>query len=400
MRLDFNDILFAFSDGLDCVELGLSGETNHHSKRVAYMASRMGKVSNMNPQHITDLAGCALLHDNALTEYLLEEYSVKPRNGDDGRKLCSHCIIGEKNIKNIPFHSDVNEYILYHHENANGTGPFQKTSEETPIGAQIIHLADTLDLCFQLDQITEEKWDNIKKYLEKQTKQEFSEQVVGFFMSAFSYEKLKLLSRENLMDALAEEFPEDSREYSDSQIFDFCNMFAMIIDYKSEFTSRHSLGIAQKAQAMGEYYGYGKETLTKLYFTGAVHDIGKLTVETEVLEKPDKLTQREYQHIKNHAMGTYAILSQIRGIDEMVGWASFHHEKLNGSGYPFGLTGDKLGNMERLMACLDIYQALTEERPYRESMPHNKAMEILKSMAEKGEVDGKILLDMDIAFGK
>ena len=80
-------------------------------------------------------------------------------------------------------------------------------------------------------------------------------------------------------------------------------------------------------------------------------------------------------------------------------WASHHHEKLNGTGYPFHLTGDVLSHEERLMTCCDIYQALAEERIYKEAYPHDKIIHIMKIAVEKGEIDGSIVNDIDKVFG-
>ena len=88
----------------------------------------------------------------------------------------------------------------------------------------------------------------------------------------------------------------------------------------------------------------------------------------------------------------------INGFEEITKWASNHHEKLDGSGYPEGLVAKDLDFNSRLITCLDIYQALREDRPYRKSMDHNKAMEILKSMAEAGQLDHIIVDDINSVF--
>ena len=95
--------------------------------------------------------------------------------------------------------------------------------------------------------------------------------------------------------------------------------------------------------------------------------------------------------MKNHAEVTYYILSQINDFEDIRDWASYHHEKLDGSGYPFGKKGDELTTNERIMACVDIYQALTEKRPYKDGMSHEKACEILGDMAVKGWIDRDIV---------
>ena len=82
---------------------------------------------------------------------------------------------------------------------------------------------------------------------------------------------------------------------------------------------------------------------------------------------------------------------RIDDFEEIRDWAALHHEKLNGKGYPFGKTADELNEPERIMACIDIYQALTEDRPYKKGLSHDKACEILDDMAQKGFVDSNYL---------
>ena len=85
--------------------------------------------------------------------------------------------------------------------------------------------------------------------------------------------------------------------------------------------------------------------------------------------------------------------------EEIQSWAALHHEKLNGKGYPFQMTGKDLNKQERLLCCIDIYQALTESRPYKDGFNHAKTMDIMNSMVAKGEIDKDITHDLDVCFG-
>ena len=137
-------------------------------------------------------------------------------------------------------------------------------------------------------------------------------------------------------------------------------------------------------------------------------DIGDITITgiensytaigNDILEKPDRLTDEEFDTMKHHASYTYRILSDIDDFDEIRDWAAFHHERLDGTGYPFGKSADELNECERIMACVDIYQALTESRPYKKGMTHEKAIGILEDMAQKGWLDKNIVLKTDECF--
>ena len=147
MTLDVLGLLAACSYALDCVEAELVHVTNNHSKRVAYMSVCIAKQMGIQEESLQDLAVCALLHDNALTQYIQEELHNDISQiavTQEVPKLGAHCIWGEKNVAELPFHTDVSDVILYHHENADGSGPFGKKWDEIPLFSRIIHLCDLL----------------------------------------------------------------------------------------------------------------------------------------------------------------------------------------------------------------------------------------------------------------
>lgn len=402
MKIDFSDLLYAFSYGLDCVENQVVQVEANHGKRVAWLCVLLGRALEMENEDLVDLAGCAVLHDNALTEYIREERRNNREPGAElvGKKLGAHCVMGERNMKMLPFFEKWEGAVLYHHEEADGSGPFGKTAEETPLFAQLIHLSDSLDALFRLSSVNQEKYERICTYVKKQEGSRYSSLCVQAFFKGVARERLEHMREEELDINLQKEVNSGFREYSNAQIHNICNFFAQIIDYKSNFTKKHSQGIAAKAEKMGQYYGWDEDKCTRLYLAGAVHDLGKLAVDSNILEKPDKLTDVEYKHIQSHAYLSWWILSKVRGFEEITRWASYHHEKLNGTGYPFGKTAEELGFEERLMACVDIYQALTEPRPYKDGFSHEKAIGIMQGMVEKNFIDGEITKNLDECFGK
>ena len=162
----------------------------------------------------------------------------------------------------------------------------------------------------------------------------------------------------------------------------------------------HSIGVAKKAAALAEHLGYDRLDIQKIYLAGALHDIGKMAIGNEILEKPGRLTDEEFSKMKNHAGYTYMILSEVEDFEEIRDWAALHHEKLDGSGYPFGKTAEELNEPERILACVDIYQALTEDRPYKQGMTHEQACGILEDMAQKGWIDARITGQVRECFGE
>ena len=407
MKLDLTDMIYALSFTLDHAETALLGVDTGHGKRVAYLTLLMAKEAGFCGEELRDLAGCCILHDNALTEFIHEElmYSLMARDlplppdaVPPPKKLDMHhfhCIVGEENIRLLPFRTDIENLILYHHENADGTGPMGRTAAETPFKAQLLHLADIIDVTTRLPSMTEAEFQELRRQIQAGSGTLFSEEAVRLFLKAVDYDRIVYLQEKGMLAYLHEELQPETRDYSDVEIHNITGLFAKIVDYKSVYTRDHSTGVAKKAEIMARYYGFDPEKTTRYYFAAAMHDIGKMVIPNSILEKPGKLTDDEFAQMKKHADATSYALGQIKEIPDIIQWASNHHEKLNGSGYPHGETAERLSFEECLMTCIDIYQALTEKRPYRDRMTHEEAISIMLEMAERHELNESIVRDMD-----
>lgn len=397
MELDVLGLVAACSYALDCVETELVHVTSRHAKRVAYMSVCVAEQLGICGKDLQDLAVYALLHDNALTQYIQEELHSNLTDMKEMPQIGVHCSIGEENIQGFPFHTDVKNVILYHHENADGSGPFGKKSEEVPLFSRIIHLCDLLDQACCRKAFTTETWEWAKDVLKRIRGTMVDEECAEALERIFS-EEYFLSFGGNFEASLWNKVPRQKQELDFSQIKKLAEFFAKIVDYKSPFTSTHSIGVAERAEKLSRYMGFDEETVQKMYLAGALHDIGKVAVGNEILEKPDRLTDAEFAVMKHHAAYTYNILSEIDDFEEIRDFAAFHHERLDGTGYPFGKDASELNVQERMMACIDIYQALTESRPYKKGMSHERACEILKNMADKGWLDMDIIDKIEMSL--
>ncbi|WP_164931930.1 HD domain-containing phosphohydrolase [Janthinobacterium sp. 17J80-10] len=122
---------------------------------------------------------------------------------------------------------------------------------------------------------------------------------------------------------------------------------------------------------------------------GYLHDIGKLSVPVVLLDKPGKLAPDEMQLIRQHPYYTHQILSAVPGLETVCAWAAFHHERLDGTGYPF--RPRHLPLEARIVAVADVFTAITEDRPYRPGMPKEACLSILYKMVCEGALDGDIV---------
>ena len=403
MVFNFQETLFALGAALDCVEHDVFGVASNHGKRVAAVTVAMAAELGLPRTQLQALSACSIMHDCALTEYVQQEFggsAILAAQGTDSARLGIHCWMGELNMRSLPYAAEMTaNVVLYHHETADGAGPFGKKASETPLFARLIHLADTLDTRFDLSWMSDTKFSAMLEYLDAGEGSMFDPQISRLFLRVFDHDSLTSLRNEKIDMRLRELLPAGNMLCAPAQLISFAGVFAAITDYKSRFTRVHSAGIAEKARQMAEYYGADEETAARMYFAGALHDIGKLVVDRDVLEKPDALSASEYRHVQTHVYHTYRILSEIPGLEDVTLWASYHHEKLDGTGYPFGYRADSLDRWERMMGCLDIYQALTEDRPYKNGMSHPEAMKILRKMAESGKLDEDIVEDIEKLFG-
>lgn len=391
-EISLSDLIIRISEGLDAVEGELNGATSFHGKRVGALSLAIGKKIGYADAELFCLTGCGILHDNALSEYLLSESNTESAAGNKQ----THCMIGQKNAEFFPFPKSIKGFILYHHETANGSGAFGKKQGEYPKEAGIIALADQMDVKFSFQKLSGQTFIDAKAYIMSLAGETFEKDICEIACEILNEDFIASISDETIEQTLRASIPKLVQTISNKDLMQIAGIIARIIDYKSNFTKNHSMQIANKAWYIGIQYGYGTEHLCKLYLAAALHDIGKLFTPIEVLEKPGKLTEEEFEIIKTHVVHSWRILHEIEGFNEIANWASNHHEKLNRSGYPFGKAAEDLDFESRLLTCLDIYQAVREQRPYHPMRTHKMTMEILYHMADDGLIDARITDDIDV----
>ncbi len=178
------------------------------------------------------------------------------------------------------------------------------------------------------------------------------------------------LKSENLLSEVGALEPRDSHLLVNEEMLDnVCLAFAEVIDAKSPFTYRHSNGVAQAAVGIAGQLGMPAEEINLIRRAALLHDIGKLSVPNTILEKPDKLTESEWQVVRKHPYYTLEILSRIPGFADLSDIAAAHHEKLDGSGYFRHWGAEQLTMPARILAVADVYDALAARRPYRDALP-------------------------------
>lgn len=403
MTLSLNKFLFSISFALDLAESEIKCTSSKHSKRVAYICLKIADIIGLSNEEKFDLCSYALLHDNGLIEsycnFTNQDKEHKFKDYFEIINFSDHCVIGENNIQEFPFLTKQKNIILYHHENFDGSGLFGKKANEIPVFSQLISFGDILDTNFDLFSISNEKKEDIDKFVIENEDKLFSKDIVTAYKelsnSFLFWGDLEYFDEINPLEKI---LPDFSIEVSLKKFLSITKIFSKIIDGKSKFTAKHSVDLEQKSLKLVEYFGLDEETKLKIQIASNLHDIGKLGTPNSILDKEDSLTSNELFEIKKHAYLTHTILSKIDNFSDITKWASSHHERLDGTGYPFGLTSNELGLEERIVSCLDFYQALVEDRPYRKSMSHFEAMSLLRKNLSNFDIDLKIINAIDIVF--
>jgi HD-GYP domain-containing protein (c-di-GMP phosphodiesterase class II) len=168
-------------------------------------------------------------------------------------------------------------------------------------------------------------------------------------------------------------------------------VFSRIVDAKSTFTHEHSEGVASLARYLGESFELPERTCEMLELAGLLHDLGKLRVPDELLEKNGKLTQLEYANVQRHSFDTYSILNKIHGLEEISLWAGQHHERIDGSGYPYHRSAEEISFESRIVAAADVFQALAQTRPYRGALSPSEIVTILEDEVARGKLDPRVV---------
>ncbi len=183
--------------------------------------------------------------------------------------------------------------------------------------------------------------------------------------------------------AISLEPQQHTRYVDDKGLDEVARAFAEIIDSKSPFTYQHSTNVAKYARAVAYELGFEKHEVRVLNRAALLHDVGKLGVSSRILDKAGPLTPEERAEMQKHPLFTWEILQRVGAFSTFARTAALHHEKLDGSGYPWGVSGDELDISARILCVSDMYEALTANRPYRAGLGRETALKIIREGSGK-----------------
>jgi putative nucleotidyltransferase with HDIG domain len=153
------------------------------------------------------------------------------------------------------------------------------------------------------------------------------------------------------------------------------------VDAKDPYTKGHSGRVSAYSVILAKELGMSDEEVDKIRISATLHDVGKIGIEDRVLKKPGVLTNEEFEIMKRHTVMGYEIVRQVKRLTEMLPGIRWHHEALNGKGYPDGISGDEIPLMTRVISVADTFDAITTDRPYQAGSEFPKALDVLRKHA-------------------
>lgn len=386
MRVIFTEGEFSIFDFASCISEAIdlvSPILNNHHKKVAYLSYNIAVQMGLSDDVVNDIVLAAILHDiGAFTDE--ERLQVNHAQFEDSA-YDQHSVMGYRLLKGFEPLQSAARIIKYHHAYYNEMG------ENVPIGSYVVHLADRIAVIL-----------NDKKEVLEQVPQIMDKVKANAAM--FHPGTLDAVKRlENIeyiwieacslpMNYILPSSMRGCRKVIDLKALrSFAKVVANFIDYRSRFTSTHSSGVAAVALELTKRSGFSGRECAMMEIAGFLHDLGKLAISNDILEKAGALSDEEINEMRKHTYYTYVILNKIEGLEHISAWAAYHHEKLNGNGYPFHVKGEDISKLARIMAVADVFTAITEDRPYRAGLSSKDAVRILRNMVGDGSLDGMIV---------
>ncbi|MGL1956162.1 MAG: HD domain-containing protein [Colwellia sp.] len=391
IKIDLRHAIISIARALDYVGI----DDVHHGHRVAYMALECAKQLGWSKNKCQFVYFSGLLHDCGVStsnEHLRLLSGLQPE-GTEG-----HCVRGQLALSECSLLACYATVVQYHHTPWKKLAEIEITDFDKDVSA-LIFLADRVD--FLRARYLNNNHPNLITLYEKLISDNILEKSGDVFHPAMAEAMASLVSQDGFwysMDAdnieqIALNFQLDNQYeqiLSMSDVKKLAMFLANIVDAKSPFTFQHSIKVARICQQVAIDFNLSENIQQQIFIAGLLHDVGKLKVPDDILHKEAKLTQEEYSHIKRHSIDTRDIILNFFPNSKIGEWASNHHERSDGSGYPYGLNGEQLDIESKIIILVDVFQALSQKRPYRGIMSLVEVFKIMDPMIEDQKLDKNV----------
>ena len=410
-------ILWKFLISLSrALDLSYNGIMSHHM-RVAVIIDKISRAMGLSQDITARTVQASLIHDlgvktwgdrNMLQKFEVADPYTHALEGcriltDGGDRMASRSSNDRGGGALFGSHAVV---ILHHHDKWDGGNPTGAKRNAIPIEARMIHLADRIDVLLDESRPFNSQRQEILKIIQSQRGRVFDPELIEvvsdlsksesfWFDLEQSFLPKSLESNANRDLAGALPFGLVSLDGLGPSLLDVVEalswVFAEVVDRRSPYTQRHCRMVGDCSYTVAKNLGLSDSVCRELRVAGLLHDLGKLGVSEDILNKEGPLDDEELYMIKRHPYLTYHLLSDIPGFDRIKEWASFHHERPDGQGYPFRMDSSELSLESRIVAVCDVFSALYENRPYRPGLSPEEVKRILVEMAQEGALDREVV---------
>ncbi len=378
LSVDLDRAVLALCDALDFIGVDEIG----HGHRVGLMAAMVAENLGWDGGRVHDVLRAGLLHDCGVSStrehrHLVDEMSWEGEH--------AHCERGFAYLSSVAPLAYLAPVVLEHHT------PWadlvrRRVDPATAMAANLVYLCDRADAVHARG-VGEGR--PVLDVLTRYRDSHFAPELMAAFAEearreAFWFVQEDPTLRERVRELMTTGAPEP---LSIIEIKALAAMFGRIIDAKSPYTERHSVGVARVARRLGGRFGLSADALDMIEVAAMLHDLGKLRIPDELLEKTGPLTPGERRRMARHAFDTHEVLRRVFGDGPVAEWAALHHEYVSGQGYPFHREGDALPLEARIVAVADVVQALAQRRPYRQPLGADEIAAILDGMVFAGKLD-------------
>ncbi len=384
IHLDMYKLLISLSEATDLVSPAL---VNHH-KQVSYIAHSIAKTMGYEGADLHDIAIAGALHDIGGLSLASRIETLDFEMTDPEH----HAVSGAILLSIFKPFTRIARLIRYHHVYwENGAGETHH-NEPVPSLSHVLHLADRIavlirqneEILLQIKPIVTKIKKNTHRMFKPEAVEAFEELAIreSFWFDAAAPKRCRILSEKSFFG---------SAEMTEQDMLDLSLLLCRIIDFRSRFTSTHSNGVSSVAEALAEKAGMTADECRQMKIAGMLHDIGKLVVPREILEKESPLTSGDYVVIHRHPYYSQRILQTAPGFETICAWSAYHHERLDGSGYPYHITEKEIPFGARILSVADTFTALTEVRPYRTGSSSRGTLKFLETQVAEQKLAGDIV---------
>jgi len=352
----------------------------HHHRRTAFIAHHLANTFGLGEQATSRLVLAASIHDIGAL-YVREREQLFQVDVLDPEP---HEVLGAAMLEGFEPFEAIRRIVRHHHIRYSDLAEGRVPEEDVPTECFFLHLADRMDVLAET--LGGDGGLQKQRRISERVDERFGTIFAPFLREVFH----EVVGRETIwsrrtqpefFELLILSVEEETFPASQDLLEGIAGIFSRIVDFKSKWTSRHSRTVARLAERLGVLAGLDKQTCSHLKVAGLLHDIGKVGIPGEMLDKAGPLDHEERADMQMHAVYSRLILSRIEGFESMARWASMHHEKHDHSGYPMQLGLGQFSIEVDILAYADILSALTEERPYRHGLKREALLQTLQKLA-------------------